>query len=372
MSKILPFSATRSEPLVSPVELCKEYPANITQIDFIEQSRQQITQILDGTDNRLLLIMGPCSIHDIKACEHYAKKIKELSHVISDVFFPIMRFYFEKPRTALGWKGIMHDPHLDGSFDLNTGLRLTRKLLLKLADLKVPAASEILDPISGQFFGDLLSWGCIGARTSSSQLHRQVASGLPMPVAFKNNTDGNVDVAIHGILTASNPHAFIGINEKGLASIIHTDGNPNCHLVLRGSEKSPNYDSESVKHALESLQRAKLSSKLIIDCSHDNSRRDHTKQPEVFENGIDQILSGNSSIIGFILESHLHAGNQQITSNPEMLKYAISLTDSCMDWEATEGIILSARKSILSKRSPPEQSKNSSTMESESQEFALL
>lgn len=372
MSKILPFSTTRSEPLVSPLELCKELPATIAQTQFVEQCRQQIIHILDGTDNRLLLIMGPCSIHDLKAAEHYAKKIKELSAEISDVFFPVMRFYFEKPRTALGWKGIMHDPHLDGSFDLNTGLRLTRRLLLKLASLQVPAAAEILDPISGQYFGELLSWGCIGARTCSSQLHRQVASGLAMPVAFKNNTDGNVDIAIHGIQTASEPHAYIGINEEGLASIMHTEGNPHCHLVLRGSERAPNYDPKSVLQALKHLKNAKLSSKLLIDCSHDNSRRDHTKQPEVFECVIEQVLEGNCSIRGVILESHLRAGNQEITTNPSMLKYAISLTDSCMDWETTEGIIVAARKALLSKPLSSEQSKDNGPMESESQEFALV
>jgi len=349
MSKILPFKTIRSEPLISPLEISRLFPVTITQNHFIAQSRRQIIRILDGIDKRHLLILGPCSIHDDKAAIHYAKKLKELISEVSDVFFPIMRFYFEKPRTGLGWKGLVNDPHLDGSLDLNWGLKLTRKLLVQLAEMEVPAAAEILDPISGHYFGELLSWGCIGARTSSSQVHRQIASGLPMPVGFKNTIEGNIEIPIHAILSAAEPHSYIGLNEMGVASIIHTGGNPHCHLVLRGSEKASNFDKDSVREIIGKLEKLKLSPKLLIDCSHDNSRKDHTKQPEVFENVMEQILNGNTAIRGLILESHLRAGRQEVASNLSLLKYAISITDSCIDWETTEGIILSAREALLAK-----------------------
>jgi 3-deoxy-7-phosphoheptulonate synthase len=372
MSKILPFSTTRYEPLISPIELYQEFPANISQKQFVEQSRQQIIRILDGQDKRLLLITGPCSIHDLKAATHYAKKLKELSAEISDVFFPVMRVYFEKSRTSLGWKGLMYDPHLDRSFDLNTGLRLTRELLLILADLQVPTASEILDPISVKYFGDLITWGCIGARTSTSQIHRQAASGLSIPIGFKNNTDGNVDVALQGIITASTSHSYVGINEKGTACVIHSEGNPHCHLVLRGGENAPNYDPQSIQSIMDKLEKAKLIPKIVVDCSHDNSKKDHNRQPEVFESVIDQVISGNKAIKGCILESHLRAGSQQIPANPNLLKYAISLTDSCMDWETTEGIILAAKKSLLSKIPSLKKKKENVAIQSDTQEAALV
>jgi len=365
MSKILPLSAARTEPLIKPIRLFKEFPKTIAQKIFIEQSREQIFKILNRTDPRFLLVIGPCSIHDAKAARHYAKNLKGIIEVISDTFFPVMRFYFEKPRTAMGWTGIMHDPHLNSSLDLNTGIRLTRQLLVELAQMGVPAAAEIVDPISATYFGDLLSWACIGARTSASQIHRQVASGLSLPVAFKNTTDGNIDVAIHGMLRACEPQAYIGINESGVGSIIRTNGNPYCHLILRGSEKTPNYDSKSVQEAIFKLKKAQLAPTVMIDCSHDNSNRDHNNQPEVFERVIDQILSGNQAIRGCILESHIRAGNQQL-SDPSLLKYGISITDPCMDWETTEGILFAARKALLSKLP------DFKNVPSKSQQFALI
>lgn len=350
MSKTLS-SKIHSESLVTPEKILEEFPATITQQSFIEKSREQIFRIFEGRDNRLLLIFGPCSIHDELSAIHYAEKVKLLSKEISDVFFPVMRFYFEKPRTRHGWKGIMHDPYLNGSYDLNHGLRLTRKLLLQVAEMEVATAAEILDPISVHYFGDLLSWGCVGARTASSPLHRQTASGLSLPIGFKNTTEGSVDIPINSIISASRPHTYIGINQQGMASIIHTSGNPSCHLVLRGGEKGPNYDENSLKYIIEKLVKAKISPYVLIDCSHDNSKKDHTKQVEVFENVIHQILKGNTAIRGLILESHLEAGRQEIPSNPSLLKYAISLTDPCIDWETTERIIFAARKDLLEKKS---------------------
>lgn len=349
MSKILPFSTTRYASLIAPKELAQEFPTTITQRQFVEQSRQEIIRILDRQDQRLLLILGPCSIHDPKAALHYAKKLKKLSLEISSVFFPVMRVYFEKARSSLGWKGMMYDPHLDRSSNINAGVKMTRRLLIKLAEMQIPTAAEILDPISSQFFGDLISWGCIGARTASSQIHRQAASGLSIPIGFKNNTEGSVDIAINGIITASSPHTYIGINDNGAACIIHSEGNPHCHLVMRGSKLSPNYDSVSVGGAITKMEQLKLTPKILLDCSHDNSKRDHKRQPEVFEEVIDQVIRGNQAIRGCILESHLRAGNQKIPENPNLLKYAISVTDACMDWETTEGIILAAKKSLLSK-----------------------
>ena len=358
MPNIYPFSSTHSEPLISPRELKQRLPATIAQTHFIEQSRQQIVRILEGSDPRYLLIMGPCSIHDPHAAREYAAKIQELQKDVADVFLIVMRTYFEKPRTSTGWKGMLYDPHLNGSHDMDTGLQWTRELLISLAERKIPAAAEILDPISAHYFGDLLSWGCIGARTASSQLHRQAASGLPMPVAFKNNTDGNVEVAIRGVLTAQNPHAYIGINEVGCASLIHTRGNPHGHIVLRGGEQGSNYDPDSIAEALGLLQAAKLPLRLIVDCSHDNSRSNHLHQPAVFHAVIDQILARNRHLRGFILESNLEAGNQPMDLNPSTLKFALSITDPCLGWDATAALITEARGRLLQQTHPTPQERD--------------
>ena len=329
-------------PLITPRKLKQELPATIPQKQFIEQTRNQIRQILNGTDSRQLLILGPCSIHDVAAAKHYATLLKELIGEIESEFFVIMRAYFEKPRTSLGWKGLVYDPHLDGSNDINTGLRWTRKLLLELAQLHIPAATEILDPLVYGYFGDLVSWGCIGARTASSQIHRQIASGLNLPVAFKNNTDGNIEVAINGALTASEPHAYIGINEEGLVSSFSTEGNPDCHIVLRGGEYKTNYDADSVSRAIAMLEKAHLPLRLIIDCSHDNSKRNHGKQVEVFEDVISQVVSGNQCIRGTILESNLDAGHQIFEANHAPLRYGVSITDPCLDWPSTAAMVRKA------------------------------
>jgi 3-deoxy-7-phosphoheptulonate synthase len=325
--------------LHTPEELWTLFPLPHKQREFIEQSRAQIVDILNQDDPRLLLIVGPCSIHDLHAAREYAIKLRSLSEDISDLFHVIMRVYYEKPRTTTGWKGFLYDPYLDGTHAISDGLYLTRKLLLELAHLSVPVAAEILEPSSAQYFSDLLSWGCVGARTSESQIHRQMASGMPIPIAFKNTTSGNIEIAIHGALSASLPQTFIGHDEFGRLITKRTQGNPDGHIVLRGGDAKPNYDPESISKALLLLKNEGLPPRLIVDCSHDNSRRKHEEQVTVFESVIHQVLEGETGIRGLILESHLNAGNQRLTEDPKQLKYAVSLTDPCMDWETTERLI---------------------------------
>jgi 3-deoxy-7-phosphoheptulonate synthase len=261
-----------------------------------------------------------------------------LSNEVGDQFLLIMRAYFEKPRTQLGWKGLLYDPSLDGSHDIASGLVLTRRLLLDLAELEIPAAAEFLDPVSSVYFDDLISWGCIGARTSTSQTHRQMSSGLTIPIGFKNTTDGNVAAAVNGIVSCAQAHSFMGISQPGKVGVVRTRGNPYGHLVLRGSESQTNYDPQSISEALISLQKAGLPQRLLVDCSHDNSKRDHEQQIVVFQSIIAQILEGNTAIRGLLLESHIESGKQQLGS-PMLLKYAVSLTDPCIDWRTTESLI---------------------------------
>lgn len=327
------------EPLPTPHELKCELPISSAQVDFLEKSRQKIKHILDGRIPQLLLIVGPCSIHDPDAAIEYATKLQALTQSISDTFHVIMRVYFEKPRTTTGWKGMIYDPYLDGSFAIGDGLRMTRKLLLNLASMQIPAAAEFLDPASALYFNDLISWGCIGARTSESQTHRQMASGLPMPIAFKNSTSGCIDIAVNGVLAASLPQTYMGINEDGRLSLIRTKGNPLGHVALRGGSCGPNYDPESIAKTFKALKNAGLPQSVIIDCSHDNSNRKHEIQLKVFESVMHQIVQGNKNIRGLILESHINSGNQAIQSNPTLLKYAVSLTDPCLDWPTTEHLI---------------------------------
>lgn len=326
--------------LPTPQELFNELPISAKQSDFIFRSRMQVREILDGHDPRLLLICGPCSIHDYQSAIEYAEKIFRLSKIVQDRFLLIMRVYFDKPRTVLGWPGFATDPHLDGSDDINTGIKLTRKLLIALSEMQVPTAAELLNPFSPLYFGDLLSWGCIGARTTESQTHRQIAASVPLPMAFKNNTSGSIQVAINGAIAASSSHSYIGINAAGQPIALRTEGNNHTHIVLRGSDRKPNYDADSVKRALNQIKKAKLARRILIDCSHGNSQRQHEKQIDVFKNSIDQIDKGNRAIRGLILESHINGGNQPWPSQNPTLKYATSITDPCLDWENTERLIL--------------------------------
>ena len=339
MSKIFTLDSLEMESLASPSAVKQEMPAQAHHIEFIQESRRQIVNILNGSDSRLLLIIGPCSIHDSKAALEYGAKLRLLMEDVSKSFFVIMRTYFEKPRTALGWKGMLYDPHLDGSNDIATGIRHARQLLLDLADMHVPTATEFLDPVSSRFLSDLVSWSCIGARTTESQIHRQLASSLPMPVAFKNSTSGNINVAVKGVITAACPHAFFGIDDSGHTSIMRTKGNPHAHIALRGGENGPNYDSQSIKKALELLRKNHLPERLLIDCSHDNSKRCQDEQKTVFNSVIKQYLNGNTAIRGLAFESNLFSGSQRMPLDVSRLQYAVSITDPCLDWEQTEVLI---------------------------------
>lgn len=325
-------------PILSPLKLKSLIPLQMEQKTFAEKIRDDIRKILNHQDPRLLLIMGPCSIHDAAAAKEYALKLKNLAQDVSDQFLLVMRTYYEKPRTILGWKGFLHDPELDNSNDIEKGLLWTRQLLLELMQMEVPTAAEFLDPASSAYFDDLISWGCIGARTSASQTHRQMASGLPMPIAFKNTTDGNIKAAIHGIISSAQPHTYMGIDQNGKACVIQTRGNRDGHLVLRGSETETNYDPESVSQALNALKMSDLPLRLLIDCSHGNSNRTYEQQAQVFQSIIGQVVEGNHHIRGMLIESHLNAGNQSI-GKPSTLKYAVSLTDPCLDWDATENLV---------------------------------
>ncbi|MCB1112255.1 MAG: 3-deoxy-7-phosphoheptulonate synthase [Chlamydiales bacterium] len=329
----------RSEPLPTPFELIEELPTTSSQRAFIEKSRQTICNILNGCDPRLLLIIGPCSVHDTTAAKEYAVRLRDLSQQVGDTFFLVMRTFFEKSRTSLGWKGMLYDPHLNGSHAIDTGMRWTRQLLLDLADAHVPTAAEFLEPNAAPYFSDLISWGCIGARAAESQVHRQLASGLPMPVGFKNNTGGNMQIAINGCITASIPHTYIGVDEMGSVASMHTEGNCFPHLVLRGSHTAPNHDPESLENAAALLEKNALTSGFLVDCSHGNCQGDHNTQVSVFESVIHQAIEGNNNIRGLLLESHLFSGRQPIKSDGTKLRYAVSLTDSCLDWNTTKRLI---------------------------------
>lgn len=337
--------------LLSPRDISKEIPLGVKQMCFVERSRDHVRNILEGIDKRLLLVVGPCSVHDSAATKEYAKKLSLLASAVSDTFLVLMRSYYEKPRTIDGWKGMLYDPHLDGSCDINAGLRKTRRLLSDLTDLELPIATEILEPASFCYFGDYLSWGCVGARTASSQIHRQAASGLPIPIGFKNNTDGNIDIAVQGVVSAGQSHTYYGINDAGCMAIINSDGNPDCHIVLRGGENTENYDSKSVMQSIRLLEKWKLPTRLLIDCSHGNSKRVYHRQADVLEDVVSQILEGNDAIRGMVLESNLFAGSQEIPADPSSLKYGVSVTDPCLDWSMTEKLILSARGRLLFRKS---------------------
>lgn len=306
---------------------------------FVSRSRKEITDILFGFDKRLLCIVGPCSIHDVEMGLEYAMRLKRLSELVKDRMLLVMRVYFEKPRTSIGWKGLILDPHLDQSSDILSGLTMAREFLAKLIEMEVPTATELLDPITPQYIGDLISWSAIGARTTQSQTHRQLASGLPMPLGFKNTTDGSIKTAIHAIMAAGNPQTFLGINEKGHASYIITNGNPNCHIVLRGGIRGPNYDAESIKEVEEKLREHHLPETIMVDCSHDNCNKDPDKQIDVFQSVMKQIQDGNTSIKAVMIESNLQEGQQSFSKKKENLKYGISITDPCISWETTEQLI---------------------------------
>ncbi|MCM5703251.1 3-deoxy-7-phosphoheptulonate synthase [Larsenimonas salina] len=322
--------------LTTPSELTRAIPLSESAERTVVEGRQTIQRILDGEDPRLLVVVGPCSIHDIDAAMDYAKKLKALHDRVSDSMFLVMRVYFEKPRTTTGWKGLINDPHIDDSFDIETGLKMARKLLVDLTELGLPLATEALDPISPQYLQDCISWSAIGARTTESQTHREMASGLSGPVGFKNGTDGSLDVATNALKSVASPHNFLGIDKDGKVAITRTRGNRYGHIVLRGGNGKPNYDSVSVALAERELEKAGLKTNIMVDCSHANSNKDPGLQPLVLDNVTQQILEGNRSIIGVMVESHINWGSQKIPATLSDLEYGVSITDACIDWPTTE------------------------------------
>jgi 3-deoxy-7-phosphoheptulonate synthase len=330
-------------PITSPKKLKELLPVSGSVVENVLNARNAIKNILEGEDSRLLLIVGPCSIHDPQAALEYAESLKKLADEVSDKILVVMRVYFEKPRTIVGWKGLINDPELDGSHKINKGIELARRLLLEINELGLPCATETLDPITPQYLADLISWSAIGARTTESQTHREMASGLSMPVGFKNGTDGGLGVAINAMKSALQPHHFLGINNEGLSSAIQTSGNRNVHLVLRGGNNGPNYDAVSIHKATESLSSEGLPEAIMIDCNHANSGKDPSRQELVLRDAIHQIKNGDNSIIGIMIESNINGGNQPISPS---LQYGVSITDACLDWENTERIILNANQSL--------------------------
>ena len=337
--------------LMTPEQLKSELPITEAASQVVAETRDRIRKILrQEDDDRLLVIVGPCSIHDIKAAREYGEKLMPLREELKDKLEIVMRVYFEKPRTTTGWKGLINDPHLDESYDINTGLRMARKLLLDLAEMGMPSATELLDPIIPQYIGDVVSWTAIGARTTESQTHREMASGLSMPVGFKNGTDGGFEVAIHAVLSAQHPHHFLGINTDGLASIVTTTGNPDCHLVLRGGKGGPNYGFDSLAKAAAEMKRQGLCERSMVDCSHGNSSKDYRNQPIVLAAISEQLAKGSPHLMGVMIESHLVAGNQSIPDDLSKLKYGQSITDACVDFDVTIDMLRSLARSLPTKK----------------------
>ncbi|MGR8921641.1 MAG: 3-deoxy-7-phosphoheptulonate synthase [Gammaproteobacteria bacterium] len=337
-------------PLIPPAILMEELPVSEQASNLVAGARQQAEAIVRGEDDRLLVVTGPCSIHDTKAALEYADHLQTLMHDLADDLCIIMRVYFEKPRTTVGWKGLINDPHLDGTFDINSGLRAARGLLLELAHRGIPAGTEFLDVITPQFVADLIAWGAIGARTTESQVHRELASGGSMPIGFKNGTDGSVQVAVDAIGAARNPHHFLSVTKQSIAAIVTTTGNDACHLILRGSNAGPNYDRASIDAAAGLLLKAGLRDRVMVDCSHGNSRKDHTRQPAVVEDLCDQIAEGSQRICGIMLESHLKEGKQNHNDQTPLV-YGQSITDACMSWETTVPLLHDLAAAVRRRRS---------------------
>ena len=341
------------QPLLTPEALKERLPLFGNTLAHVRRNRQVIRDILDRQDPRLFLVVGPCSIHDVDAALEYAERLQALAEEVRDTLVLVMRVYFEKPRTSVGWKGLINDPEMNDSFKIEKGLHIGRRLLLKLSALGLPTSTEALDPISPQYLHDIITWSAIGARTTESQTHREMSSGLSSPVGFKNGTDGGLEVAINALKAVASPHRFLGIDQKGQVSIIHTRGNAHAHIVLRGGNGVTNYDANSVADCEAALTRAGVGTNIMIDCSHANSLKQPERQPEVFDAVIRQIEAGNRSIIGLMLESNLHHGRQDIPARLEDLQYGVSVTDACIDWDTTARIIRDADvrlKHILPRR----------------------
>ena len=328
-----------TRPLLAPQLLHGDLPLEVGAAKTVSDARLRIQAILSGDDRRLLVIVGPCSVHDVDAAREYARRLAPLRDRHRGELEVVMRVYFEKPRTTVGWKGLINDPHLDGSYDINTGLRLSRGLLLDLAREGMPTATELLDPVVPQYIADLISWTAIGARTTESQTHREMASGLSMPIGYKNSTDGSVTIAINAMQAASKPHHFLGINQGGQASIVSTTGNPYGHLVLRGGNRGTNYHPEAIASAAAELSKAGLPDRLMVDCSHGNSNKDYRRQREVLQAIADQVRQGSTHVMGVMLESHLVEGNQKLSADRTAMTYGQSVTDACISFDTTADLL---------------------------------
>jgi len=332
-----------------PAILVEELPRGDRGSETVSRGREAVSAILNGRDDRLVIVVGPCSIHDPVAAIDYARRLRRLADEHARELCIVMRVYFEKPRTTVGWKGLINDPRLDGTFAINEGLRLARRLLVDLADLGLPAGCEFLDPISPQFTADTVSWGAIGARTTESQVHRELASGLSMPIGFKNGTDGDVQIAIDAVRAGAHPHRFLGVTEQGLGAIVATRGNRDCHIILRGGQSGPNYDAASVEKAATALRDAGLPPRLMIDLSHGNSGKDHRRQPLVAKDIAAQVAQGETAISGVMMESFLVEGRQDLVT-PATLRYGQSITDACMGWDTTVDVLAGLAASVRSRR----------------------
>ncbi len=359
IQKIIDVNVISTELVPTPRDIKEQLPVSEEAIKGVIQARRCVEAILDGRDPRLFLLVGPCSIHDLSAAREYADKLKVLSQKVEDTFVVLMRVYFSKPRTTVGWKGLINDPRLDDSFRIDEGLFKAREFLRELADRHIAVGTEALDAITPQYMDDLITWHAVGARTTESQTHREMASGLSTPVGFKNATDGAIDVAVNAIKAARNSHHFLGINYEGQCVVLRTRGNQYAHMVLRGGSR-PNYDSVSIALCEEALHRAGLPVNIMVDCSHDNSFKNPDLQPLVMKDCVSQILEGNNSIVGMMIESHLHSGRQEVTHELSKLRYGVSITDACIDWPTTESMILEARQRLApylasaKRRSAPE------------------
>lgn len=347
MKRINNLHITEIKSLISPLELKKEYPMTKVSNKTIVNSREIIINILNKKDNRLIAIVGPCSIHDTNGAMEYATKLRKIKDKIADKIFILMRTYFEKPRTVIGWKGLITDPHLNGTYDITAGLKIARKLLLDITAMDIPCGSEMLDPVVPQYIADLISWASIGARTTESQTHREMASGLSMPVGFKNGTSGNLELAINAMKSSWHPHSFIGIDQYGKTSICKTSGNQATHIIMRGGRSSPNYYEEKVEETEKMILNFEMKPSIIVDCSHANSGKQYKRQKRVLHSIIDQRKRGRISIVGFMLESNLKSGSQKIPDDLNNLVYGQSITDGCVSWEETEEMLLYAYEKIM-------------------------
>jgi 3-deoxy-7-phosphoheptulonate synthase len=349
MRKIQDIHVLSIDALIAPRNLKDQLPVDEAIVATVVEARETIRKIIKGADRRLLCIVGPCSIHDPECALDFAERLRKLKDTVADQLYVVMRVYFEKPRTTVGWKGLINDPHMDDSCDIPEGLRIARTLLIQINRMGLAAATETLDPITPQYIADLIAWSAIGARTTESQTHREMASGLSMPVGFKNSTEGNLQVAINAIQSARRPHSFLGITQEGMNGIVRTTGNPDTHIVLRGGKK-PNYDAASIAECVQMLSKVGLEPRVMVDCSHAQTNKDYTRQPEVFATLIEQVRGGSNAILGAMLESNLEAGNQPLAHSRAALKYGVSITDPCIDWATTERCLTEAAAALASRK----------------------